>query len=662
MRSPQKVRAQGVSVMSQRVLTVLGLVIAVGVALGGVTVLTGGPAMPAQAEESGPTEISDWNDLDAVRDDLDGDYVLINDLDQDTAGYDEVAGPDANNGSGFNPIGSVVRQGVIDNQFMGSFDGQGHTISDLSVQTRPENYPHQATGVGLFAASNGTIKDLMLSNISVDGSYLVGGLVGANRGIVTDLSVNGTVTGYGGVGGVIGRNFRGTVSSASASGIISGGRDLGGLIGMNDNGTVSNVEANNAVTGELYNIGGLVGENNEGSVADSSANGNVTGGSNVGGLIGGNIEFGGEQATVRNVSASGRVNGSERVGGLVGGNIGGVVGENVHQDVFIMNASASGNVNGSEDVGGLVGENDGTVSNVSASGAVNGSVRVGGLAGANNGNISHTLASGAINGSQRVGGLVGKNEGIIAYSEASGAVNGSDQSNSVGGLIGDNTGEVRDAKASGSVDGFNNVGGLIGSNDDSGNVNNSFAVGLVSGEVSVGGLIGFNMAVVSGSYFDTQTTTQPDGIGSVGPEGENNVTGLQTDEMRGGSAETNMSVLDFEEVWETVTGPADYPVLQSQPEEPTLIDLNGADTGQREEETDNKGETADSGSDNESASSGNNQDTTESGSDDTPEESGSDVSSDNGLGPGFGVGIALASLGGAAYLVNRRINCDDQSN
>ena len=31
-----------------------------------------------------PTEISDWNDLDNVRNDLTGDYVLVNDLDSAT--------------------------------------------------------------------------------------------------------------------------------------------------------------------------------------------------------------------------------------------------------------------------------------------------------------------------------------------------------------------------------------------------------------------------------------------------------------------------------------------------------------------------------------------------------------------------------------------------
>ena len=49
-------------------------------------------------------EIRTWYDLDAIRNDSSGDYVLMNDLDSTTDGYDELAGPAANDGKGWHPL------------------------------------------------------------------------------------------------------------------------------------------------------------------------------------------------------------------------------------------------------------------------------------------------------------------------------------------------------------------------------------------------------------------------------------------------------------------------------------------------------------------------------------------------------------------------------
>ena len=53
-------------------------------------------------------EIRDWYDLDAIRDNLGGSYILMNDLDSTTAGYEELASPTANGGKGWEPIGSLL--------------------------------------------------------------------------------------------------------------------------------------------------------------------------------------------------------------------------------------------------------------------------------------------------------------------------------------------------------------------------------------------------------------------------------------------------------------------------------------------------------------------------------------------------------------------------
>ncbi|HEY4711374.1 MAG TPA: hypothetical protein VIH69_01640, partial [Dehalococcoidia bacterium] len=85
-----------------------------------------------------PSEIRDWHDLNAVRDNLRGNHILMNDLDSTTAGYTELASPTANQGKGWQPIGTE------DDLFTGAFDGQGYEIRDLFSNHPDEMY------VGLF--------------------------------------------------------------------------------------------------------------------------------------------------------------------------------------------------------------------------------------------------------------------------------------------------------------------------------------------------------------------------------------------------------------------------------------------------------------------------------------------------------------------------------
>jgi len=66
------------------------------------------------------TTISNWLELNATRDNLTGSYILMNDLDSTTEGYEELAGPFADEGKGWVPIGTDV------SRFNGSFDGQGY--------------------------------------------------------------------------------------------------------------------------------------------------------------------------------------------------------------------------------------------------------------------------------------------------------------------------------------------------------------------------------------------------------------------------------------------------------------------------------------------------------------------------------------------------------
>jgi hypothetical protein len=278
--------------------------------------------------------IRTWYDLDDIRDDLGDSYILMNDLDSNAPGYEELASPTTNGGKGWQPIGTY------DDPFTGSFDGQVYDIRDLFINRPDEDC------VGLFSTTgDGVIEDIGVVNADVTGKWCTGGLVGVNRGIVNNSYSTGSVTGSAHVSGLVGANV-GEVSNSYSTSSVTGDSYVGGLVGTNS-GTVSNSYSTGSVTGDGY-VGGLVGINYEATISNSYSTGSVTGDYYfVGGLVGAN------SGTVSNSYSTGSVTGDAVVGGLVGDNSG-----------TVSSSYSTGSVTGDEYVGGLVGWNvEGTVSN-----------------------------------------------------------------------------------------------------------------------------------------------------------------------------------------------------------------------------------------------------------------------------------------------------------
>ena len=199
-------------------------------------------------------EIRTWYDLDAIRDNLAGDHVLMNDLDSTTHGYEEIAGRTANGGKGWQPIRIYhPHGGTIYTGFIGTFDGQGYEIRDLYINRPDEDV------VGLFGlvdAGGSVIQNIGMVKATVIGHKHVGGLVGYSQGTVRNSSYTGSVTGVDCVGGLAGANS-GTVINCYSNGTVSGiGWGVGGLVGSNFD-TVSKCYSTGSVIGE----GGLVGGN-----------------------------------------------------------------------------------------------------------------------------------------------------------------------------------------------------------------------------------------------------------------------------------------------------------------------------------------------------------------------------------------------------------------
>jgi hypothetical protein len=169
----------------------------------------------SDAATGAPTEIVNWHDLDAVRGNLDGDYVLVADLDSETDGYEEhVDTPSA----GWAPLGGKAETGA--DPFAGTFDGNGHEIADLFID-RPD-----AESAGLFGGNEGVIDTVTVTNVTVTGQESVGALAGENSGRVTGASASGTVTGGKEAGGLVGVNLEGEVVDSSASCTLTGDDEL----------------------------------------------------------------------------------------------------------------------------------------------------------------------------------------------------------------------------------------------------------------------------------------------------------------------------------------------------------------------------------------------------------------------------------------------------
>jgi|GEM_PF-2752693 len=405
-------------------------------------------------------EIWDWHDLHAIRDDLEGHYALMTDLDATVAGYTELASATANNGKGWQPIGTWSEG------FRGHFDGQGHSIADLVI-SRPGELQ-----VGLFGSigQTGVIKELSVKNANVAARSGVGALAGSNSGSISNCYSSGRVEGSGPVGGLVGMNRQAVVNSHSSC-TVAGVEQVGVLLGFSD-GTVSNSSSTGGAAGYWF-IGGLVGSN-WGTVINCDSASSATGYGSVGGLVGEN------RNRVLSSYFSGNVSGYQQIGGLVGTNW------HIVRDSYSRGRSA-----GREQVGGLVGQNlhGAALSDCYSTSAVIGDSSVGGLVGANDaGTVTACYSAGGVKGRGRVGGLVGWND----------------------------EGAVTASYASGSVHGEWHVGGLAGENH-AGNVSDSYSVAIVTGQERVGGLVGWNDdGVVSNSFWDLQISGAAESSGGTG--------------------------------------------------------------------------------------------------------------------------------------------------
>ena len=218
-------------------------------------------------------------------------------------------------------------------QYIGTFDGNGKTITGLTV-TGSDQY------AGLFGriGSGGTVKNVVLEGVQItsDNSLgSVGGVAGYSYGNIEYCSVSGSVSvsGISDVGGVVGYQVGGSITGCSSSATVKGTQRAGGMAGVTNSGaSLTGCYATGDVTVEndgtdTYFAGGVVGSNGSSCTLKACyAWGSVTGSGSgtvyTGGVTGSN-DLGTLTACYH---AKGTVKGSDgATGGVAGRNYKGLM-------------------------------------------------------------------------------------------------------------------------------------------------------------------------------------------------------------------------------------------------------------------------------------------------------------------------------------------------
>ena len=243
------------------------------------------------------------------------------------------------NGLPWTPIANSFSDALLGGSdyrvFAGNFDGNGYTISNVSIGS--ETTPFESDVFGLFGATEGKISNLNLDTVSIHGIAKIasigavvgfaGGLVGYSGGSIENCHVTGL-----------------TMDMSAPSNIYAAAYWVGGLVGALD-GTqlINECSVSGSITEKAGkgSIGGLIGELGKAAKITYSRS-NVTvnvkadsrGGADVGGFIGKGNGKTDAETVIRNCYATGNVTGGAYTGGFAGGLWG----------LNIKNCYASGNV------------------------------------------------------------------------------------------------------------------------------------------------------------------------------------------------------------------------------------------------------------------------------------------------------------------------------
>jgi hypothetical protein len=226
-------------------------------------------------------------------------FVMLNDIDLKNETYAPIGGDS--------------------NPFLGSFDGKGHKIINLTI--------NEPTGwlVGFFRklGAGAYVSNINFVLVDVLGQDEVGALAGvhtAGTTVINNVHVQGRVKGSNAnIGGLVGASYA-AIKNCSSNIVMTTPSDssvIGGLVGFADSASqILNSHAAGTITlgAAEFGVGGLVGTN-RGIIRNSWANVDISGGDYLGGLIG---RGSGGSYDVQFSYAVGDISGANHVGGFAG--------------------------------------------------------------------------------------------------------------------------------------------------------------------------------------------------------------------------------------------------------------------------------------------------------------------------------------------------------
>ena len=290
-------------------------------------------AAEGDGTEGNPYLITTPAELQKINEDVTAHYKLMADIDLKQAL--------------FTPLGNIDT-----GAFSGSFDGNGHTISNLKIDV--------GKYAGLFGCNEGMIKNVKIKNADVYGSRYVGGIVGQNMdtGVITACSVeSGKIYADTGVselyvGGICGYNsgkFEGKFYNGAQ---VDSPNYAGGIVAYSASEISLTADNSGSIKGST--VGGVVGfADCDVDISESSNCGAIIGGYGCAGLIGRaeeKVTISGcyNDGLVKSYNADGRFSAA----GLIGN-------ASARRNCIIRNSWNNGDIAG----GGLLGNGGGKIYN-----------------------------------------------------------------------------------------------------------------------------------------------------------------------------------------------------------------------------------------------------------------------------------------------------------
>ncbi len=335
--------------------------------------------------------------------------------------------------------------------FGGTFDGDGHTVRNFSLDTT-----QMFTGFFATVKKEATIRDVRFVDATVSASDASAVVAASLSGTLENVHVSGgdvMVADYR-AGGLVSEVYGGTLRNVSYRGSVQNAND------------VASARVGGIASGVFVDPGDA---SRIPTISEVFVDADVTGTGSVGGVVGTLVD-----GTIEGVRIGGGTIASTSESAPDG--VGGVIGVADPASLSIVrDVDVAATIQGYRGVGGVVGfawaGSPLQASDLSVRGTIEGEQEVGGIAGKVAGGTIHDVyVSATIIANDDAGGVAGwVFDGDLARIVARVSVRGTDpQDGSIGGLVGYvmDAFEIVDATVAGTVEGARIMGGIAGRADD----------------------------------------------------------------------------------------------------------------------------------------------------------------------------------------------------